>query len=49
MSALLMAIYFQGLDGTELRTWTAAMIASGDRLDLSSLAGPPSTSTPPAG
>ncbi len=37
MSALLMAIYFQGLDGTELRTWTAAMIASGGRLDLSSL------------
>ena len=27
MSALLMAIYFQGLDGAELRTWTAAMIA----------------------
>jgi thymidine phosphorylase len=35
MSALLMAIYFQGLDPRELRTWTAAMIASGDRLDLS--------------
>ena len=40
MSALLMAIYFQGLDGAELRTWTAAMIASGDRLDLSSIAKP---------
>jgi thymidine phosphorylase len=40
MSALLMAIYFQGLDRTELRTWTAAMIASGDRLDLSSLSRP---------
>ena len=40
MSALLMAIYFQGLDGAELRTWTAAMIASGDRLDLSSIARP---------
>jgi thymidine phosphorylase len=37
MSALLMAIYFRGLDNAELRTWTAAMIASGDRLDLSSL------------
>jgi thymidine phosphorylase len=37
MSALLMAIYFQGLDGRELRTWTAAMIDSGDRLDLSEL------------
>jgi thymidine phosphorylase len=38
MSALLMAIYFRGLDGAELRTWTAAMIESGDRLDLSSVA-----------
>jgi thymidine phosphorylase len=35
-----MAIYFQGLDGAELRTWTAAMIASGDRLDLSSIPRP---------
>jgi thymidine phosphorylase len=40
MSALLMAIYFQGLDPRELRTWTAAMIASGDRLDLSSVERP---------
>ena len=40
MSALLMAIYFQGLDGDELRTWTAAMIASGERLDLSPIARP---------
>jgi thymidine phosphorylase len=40
MSALLMAIYFRGLDRTELRTWTAAMIASGDRLDLSSVGRP---------
>jgi len=40
MSALLMAIYFRGLDGAELRTWTAAMIASGDRLDLSSVRRP---------
>ena len=40
MSALLMAIYFQGLDGAELGTWTAAMIASGDRLDLSALGRP---------
>jgi thymidine phosphorylase len=40
MSALLMAIYFRGLDGAELRTWTAAMIASGDRLDLSWLSRP---------
>jgi thymidine phosphorylase len=40
MSALLMAIYFRGLDRAELRTWTAAMIASGDRLDLSWLGRP---------
>ncbi|HEV2537072.1 MAG TPA: thymidine phosphorylase [Streptosporangiaceae bacterium] len=38
MSALLMAIYFRGLDGAELRTWTAAMIDSGNRLDLSPVA-----------
>ena len=40
MSALLMAIFFRGLDGAELRAWTAAMIASGDRLDLSCIARP---------
>jgi thymidine phosphorylase len=40
MSALLMAIFFQGLDARELRTWTAAMIDSGDRLDLSSITRP---------
>ncbi len=40
MSALLMAIYFRGLDGAELRTWTAAMIASGDRLDLGAITRP---------
>jgi thymidine phosphorylase len=40
MSALLMAIYFQGLDSAELATWTAAMIASGDRLDLSPVSRP---------
>jgi thymidine phosphorylase len=40
MSALLMAIFFQGMDKAELRTWTAAMIDSGDRLDLSSLTRP---------
>ena len=34
MSALLMAIYFQGLDQAELRAWTAAMIDSGERLEL---------------
>jgi thymidine phosphorylase len=35
MSALLMAIYFRGLSAGELRAWTAAMIDSGERLDLS--------------
>jgi thymidine phosphorylase len=35
MSALLMAIFFRGLDGAELREWTAAMVDSGERLDLS--------------
>jgi thymidine phosphorylase len=34
MSALLMAIYFRGLSAAELRAWTAAMIDSGERLDL---------------
>ncbi|HEV2373333.1 MAG TPA: thymidine phosphorylase [Streptosporangiaceae bacterium] len=34
MSALLMAIYWRGLDARELRTWTEAMLASGERLDL---------------
>jgi thymidine phosphorylase len=34
MSALLMAIYFRGLSDAELRAWTAAMIESGERLDL---------------
>ena len=40
MAALLMAIYFNGLDGGELRAWTAEMIASGERLDLTSLTRP---------
>jgi len=37
MSALLMAIFIRGLDAAELRTWTAAMIESGERLDLSAV------------
>jgi thymidine phosphorylase len=39
MSALLMAIYFNGMSGPELRAWTGEMIASGERLDLSALPG----------
>ena len=39
-AALLMAIVFNGLDGRELTTWTAAMIASGERLDLSGVGKP---------
>ncbi|MDA8264189.1 MAG: thymidine phosphorylase [Actinomycetota bacterium] len=34
MSALLMAIYFRGLDGQELKAFMGAMIDSGERLDL---------------
>jgi thymidine phosphorylase len=40
MSALLMAIYFRGLDAGELMAWTDAMINSGERLDLGGLAAP---------
>jgi thymidine phosphorylase len=39
-SALLMAIVFRGLDRRELETWTAAMIESGQRLDLSGVGRP---------
>src|SRR5215469_18413373 len=37
MSALLMAVFFRGLDADELRTWMNAMIDSGERLDLGPL------------
>ena len=40
MSALLMAIVFRGLNEAELANWTDVMIASGERLDLSSLSRP---------
>ncbi|HEY0936813.1 MAG TPA: thymidine phosphorylase [Trebonia sp.] len=40
MAALLMAVYLNGLDGAELRAWTAEMIASGERLDLGRLGRP---------
>ena len=36
-AALLMAIVFQGMTAAELATWTAAMIDTGDRADLSFL------------
>ncbi len=35
MSALLMAIVWRGLSPRELSAWTGAMVASGDRMDLS--------------
>ena len=40
MSALLMAIFFNGLAPRELVTWTDQMIASGERLDLHGLSRP---------
>jgi thymidine phosphorylase len=40
MSALLMSIFFNGLNPRELGTWTDCMIASGERLDLSGLSRP---------
>jgi thymidine phosphorylase len=40
MSALLMAVFFQGLSDHELRVWTECMIASGERLNLRDLSRP---------
>ncbi|MCZ2806429.1 thymidine phosphorylase [Modestobacter sp. VKM Ac-2983] len=40
MSALLMAVFFQGMSADELAAWTQAMIDSGVRKDLSSLGRP---------
>ncbi|HEY5821096.1 MAG TPA: thymidine phosphorylase [Propionibacteriaceae bacterium] len=40
MAALAMAIVFRGLTRPELSRWTAAMIASGERLDFSGLSRP---------
>jgi thymidine phosphorylase len=40
MAALAMAIFLRGLSAAELARWTAAMIASGERLDLSAVVRP---------
>lgn len=40
MAALLMAVYFRGLDAGELRAWTSAMLHSGDVMDFSDIPGP---------
>ncbi len=40
MSAMAMAIFFRGLERDELSRWTAAMIATGERMDFSSLTRP---------
>ncbi len=40
MSALLMAIFWRGMDRDELARWTAAMLASGDRLNFRDLPTP---------
>ncbi len=40
MSALAMAILLRGMTSAEITRWTAAMIASGERLDLSSVSRP---------
>ena len=40
MSALAMAVLLNGMNRREIATWTAAMIASGERMDFSSLSRP---------
>lgn len=40
MSALLMAVFLRGMDADEIARWTAAMVASGERMDFSDLARP---------
>ncbi|SDC55448.1 thymidine phosphorylase [Sanguibacter gelidistatuariae] len=42
MAALNMAILLNGMDRAEIARWTAAMIASGERMDFSSLSRPTS-------
>ncbi|MDU3081060.1 MAG: thymidine phosphorylase, partial [Cutibacterium avidum] len=40
MSAMAMAVFFQGLDDEELSTWTTAMIESGERMSFKGLSRP---------
>ena len=40
MAALAMAIFVRGMERDEISRWTAAMIASGERMDFSALAKP---------
>ena len=40
MAALAMAILLNGMERSEIARWTAAMIASGERMDFSSLSRP---------
>ncbi|ARF57100.1 thymidine phosphorylase [Streptomyces gilvosporeus] len=40
MSSLAMAIFLNGMNRTEIARWTAAMIASGERMDFSALTRP---------
>ena len=49
MSALGMAILLNGMDRDEIARWTAAMIASGERMDFSRCRGPPSDKHSPVG
>ncbi|HEY6856910.1 MAG TPA: thymidine phosphorylase [Mycobacterium sp.] len=37
MSALLMAVFLRGMDHGEIARWTAAMVASGERMDFTGL------------
>ncbi|WP_428368979.1 thymidine phosphorylase [Mycolicibacterium sp.] len=46
MSALLMAIFLRGMTGAEIARWTAAMVASGERLDFTDLRRPGSPGKP---
>lgn len=40
MSAMAMAVFFQGLDDEELSTWTTAMVESGERMSFKGLSRP---------